>query len=323
MTHNDKPGALPVKSGNAVKREAFFHELKKNRVLFIMLVPAVVFVIIFSYIPLSGLVIAFKKFNYADGFFNSPWSGLDNFRFFFISGKAWLITRNTIVFNLIFMAAGIFFEVLSAILIAEMSGRLFKKISQTFMFLPFFMSWVIVATFAYNIFNYEFGLLNTFLKGVGIEPVDIYSMPEMWIFLLPMFSIWKNTGYGSIVYLASIMGINSEMYEAAEIDGANVFKRIRYITLPQLTPTVIIMALLALGRILRGNFDMFYQLVGTSANLYAYTDIIDTYVFRSMVEGSDFGMISAASFFQSVLCFLIIITANKLVKTVQKDYGLF
>lgn len=306
-----------------LKKEGLFYELKKNRVLFIMLIPAVIYVIIFNYIPLSGLIIAFKSFNYKGGFFFSPWNGFKNFEFFFVSGKAWLITKNTILYNLVFLINNIFFEVLSAILLAEMCGRYFKKFAQTIMFLPFFISWVVVASFVYNIFNYEYGLLNTILKSVGFNPVDIYSLPKAWYFLLPLFSLWKSVGYGSIVYLAAIMGINTEMYEAAKIDGANIFKRIRYITLPQLTPTIVIMALLAIGRILRGNFDMFYNLVGTSANLYEATDIIDTYVFRSMISGSDFGMVSAASFFQSVLCFIIIVLVNRIVKAFQEDYALF
>ncbi|MDF2921319.1 MAG: binding-protein-dependent transport system inner rane component [Paenibacillaceae bacterium] len=302
---------------------ALLKELSKNRVLFLMLVPAVVFTIIFSYIPLTGLVMAFKKYNYADGFFFSPWNGLDNFRFFFISGKAWIVTRNTLVYNLVFILSGTFVEVLCAILIAEMRGKYFKKASQSLMFLPFFVSWVIVATFIYNIFNYEYGIMNSLLTSVGLDRIDVYSKSWAWMIILPLCSIWKGVGYGTIVYLAAIMGISKEMYEAAEIDGANKFKRIWHITIPQLTPTIVIMLLLAVGRILRGNFEMFYQLIGSSANLFDATDIIDTFVFRSMTAGSDFGMISAASFYQSILCFIIIVTVNQIVKMVQKDYALF
>lgn len=306
-----------------LKKGGFLYELKKNRILFFMLLPAIIYVIIFNYLPLSGLIMAFKRYNFHDGFFFSPWSGIENFKFFFISGKAWLVTKNTISFNLIFIITGTFMEVCCAILIAEMSGKYFKKISQSFMFLPFFMSWVVVATFMYNIFNYEYGLLNSILKSLGLHAVDVYSMPKLWMIILPLSSIWKGVGYGSIVYLAAILGISREMYEAAEIDGANIIKRIFYITIPNLIPTIVIMVLLQLGRILRGNFEMFYQLVGTSANLYDSTDIIDTFVFRSMVSGSDFGMISAASFYQSVLCFIIIVSANKIVKVFRKDYALF
>ncbi len=314
---------LMAQNAKLAKRNGFFSELSKNKVLFIMLVPALLYVAVFCYAPLSGLVVAFKKYNYVDGIFGSPWAGFNNFKFFFISGKAWEVTRNTVVYNIIFIATSILFEVAAAILLSEMSGKLFKKVSQTFMFLPFFISWVIVGSFVYNIFNFEYGLLNTILRSMGSQPIDIYRIPRAWYFLLPLFNIWKGVGYGSIVYLASITAINPEISSAAEIDGANVFQRIRYVTLPHLKPTVIIMTLLALGRILRGNFDMFYQLIGTSANLYAYTDIIDTYVFRSMISGSDYGMVSAAAFFQSVLCFIFIVTINRIVKFFEKDYALF
>ncbi|WP_438445453.1 ABC transporter permease [Gorillibacterium sp. sgz5001074] len=302
---------------------AWLKELKKNKILFIMLVPAVVYIIIFSYIPLSGLVMAFKKYNYSDGFFMSPWNGIENFRFFFLSGKAWLVTRNTMVYNLVFIISGTVMEVICAILIAEMRGKYYKKTTQSLMFLPFFVSWVIVATFIYNIFNYEYGIMNSVLNAFGWSSVDVYSMPMAWMLILPLCAIWKGVGYGSIVYLAAIMGISKEMYEAAEIDGANKFKRIWHITIPQLTPTIVIMVLLAVGRIMRGNFEMFYQLIGTSANLYDTTDIIDTFVFRSMTTGSDFGMISAASFYQSIFCLVFIVAVNQIVKAVQKDYALF
>lgn len=316
--------AMPA--GNRLKAQTglpWIKELKKNKIMFLMLVPAVVYMIIFSYIPLSGLVMAFKKYNYADGFFLSPWNGIENFRFFFLSGKAWLVTRNTMVYNLVFIISGTFMEVLCAILIAEMRGKYFKKTTQSLMFLPFFVSWVIVATFIYNIFNYEYGIMNSLLNAFGFESVDVYRMPLAWMIILPLCSIWKGVGYGSIVYLAAIMGISKEMYEAAEIDGANKFKRIWYITIPQLVPTIVIMVLLAVGRIMRGNFEMFYQLIGTSANLYDATDIIDTFVFRSMTAGSDFGMISAASFYQSIFCLVFIVVVNRIVKAVQKDYALF
>lgn len=302
---------------------SFTHELKKNKILFIMLIPAVIYIIIFNYVPLFGLIVAFKRYNHADGIFFSPWVGLDNFRFFFISGKAWIVTRNTLIFNVIFIVCNVIFDVSAAILISEMKGKYFKKLCQSFMFLPFFMSWVVVATIVYNIFNYEYGILNTIMKGMGKDPVDIYNQASMWYFLLPLFNIWKSIGYNSILYLSSIMGINPEISQAAEIDGANIFQRIRHVTLPHITPTIIIMVLLSIGRILRGNFEMFYQLVGTATRIYDTTDIIDTYVFRSMISGSDFGMVSAAGFYQSVLCFIIIVSVNRIVKRIKKDYALF
>lgn len=323
MLQNKKKNVIKTGLQRKKNKESFLHELKKNKILFLMLIPAVIYVIIFSYIPLMGLTVAFKQYNYIDGILSSPWNGLENFKYFFASGKALLITKNTVTFNLVFIITETFLEVLCAILLVEISGKYFKKICQSFMFLPFFMSWVIIATIAYNVFNYEYGILNSIINSFGGDSIDVYNLPGAWKILLPMFSAWKNVGYGSIVYLAAIMGISSEEYEAALIDGAGILQKIYYITLPHLKPTVIIMVLLATGRILRGNFDMFYQLVGTSANLYDSTDIIETFVFRSMISGSDFGMISAASFYQSILCFVIIVSVNKVVKMFEKDYALF
>lgn len=307
----------------SVKKEGLLYELHKNKVLFIMILPAVGFFILFSYIPLGGLIIAFKNYNYADGIFLSPWAGLDNFKFFFLSGKAWLITKNTISYNVTFLAINTAFEIVLAIFISEMAGRFFKKAGQTLMFLPYFISWVIVSAFVYNIFNYEYGLINGILKSIGAAPVDIYGNPGAWRFILPMFSAWKTVGYGSIIYLAAIMGIDAECYEAADIDGANIFQKIWHITLPLLIPTAVILILLKVGRILRGDFEMFYQLIGDASNLYEATDVIDTFVFRSLFNLSDLGMASAAGFYQSVVCFITITVVNGIIKKVHKDYALY
>ncbi|MEA4888740.1 MAG: ABC transporter permease subunit [Clostridiaceae bacterium] len=300
-----------------------FREVKKNKVLFLMLAPAIIYVLIFSYIPMAGLIVAFKNFNYNDGVLFSPWNGLENFRFLFLSGTAFKVARNTLGYNLMFLVFGTFTEVMVAVLIAEMSGRYFKKICQGLMFIPFFISWVSVAVIAYNFLNYEMGIVNQILKSVGTEQFDFYGNKYIWIVIFPLLSIWHNVGYGSIIYLAAIVGIEQDVYEAAQIDGANAFQRIHHITLPLLKPTVVIMVLLALGRLMRGNFEMFYQIVGTDPLVYDTTDIIDTFVFRALTNGSDYGMSTAAGFIQSILCFVMILAANWFVKLFDKDYALF
>ena len=305
------------------KKNGLWHELSKNKVLYLMFLPVAVYYLIFAYLPMSGIVVAFKDFNYRDGLFFSPWNGLKNFEYLWSSGKLWMVTRTTIVFNVVFLALYTFFSLLIAILISEIKGRFFKKISQSFLFLPYFISWVVVAAFVYNFFNFDFGFVNTFLKSLGYKPLDIYSNPHYWYFLLPFLYVWKWVGFGSILYLAAIMGIDPECYEAASIDGVNAFQKIWYITLPMLKPTIIILVLLGVGRILRGEFDMFYQLIGNNSMLLDSTDIIDTLVFRSLMGTQDFGMASAAGFYQSVLCFLIIIIVNRIVKRVDPDYALF
>ncbi len=306
-----------------LQKKGFIYEIIKNRVLYIMFIPVALYYIAFAYIPMAGIVVAFKNFNYSDGLFFSPWNGFDNFRYFFTSGKALLVTMNTVMYNLIFITCYTLFSILVAILISEMTGKYFKKVSQSFMFLPYFISWVVVAAFIYNFFNYDYGVVNTALRALGREPIDIYSNPGYWYFLLPILYVWKWIGFGSVLYLAAIMGIDQECYEAATIDGANMYQKIWHITLPLLKSTVIILVLLAIGRIMRGEFDMFYNLISNNGTLMDATDIIDTLVFRCLVGIQDFGMASSAGLYQSVLCFVIIILVNGIVRKVDKDSALF
>lgn len=171
--------------------KGFIHELMKNKVLYLMFVPIAIYFIVFNYYPMAGIIVAFKNFNYSGGMFGSPWVGWDNFEYFFGSGKAWLVTRNTFLYNIVFLAAYTFFSILVAVLISEMAGKIFKKTAQTLLFLPYFLSWVAVAAIVYNLFNYEFGVINTLLKNMGIEPIDIYSNVSYWYFILP-FSTFGN-----------------------------------------------------------------------------------------------------------------------------------
>ena len=288
-----------------------------------MLAPAVIYFAIFSYLPMTGIVLAFKEFDFSLGIFNSPWVGLENFRFFFISGKAWLVTRNTVLYNLAFIIFGTLLNMMIAVILSEMTGRHYKKISQTMLLMPYFVSWVVVQAILYNLFNYEFGQVNTVLTSLGAEPVDIFGTPSIWKYLMVILNSWKDMGYGSIVYLAAIMGIDREIYEAGEIDGASIFQQIRYITLPCLKPTVAILVLLSIGRIFRGNFDMFYQVVNNNGTLFNATDVIDTFVFRSLIQTKEYGMSSAAGLYQSVLCFVVLMISNYTVKRVEPDYALF
>lgn len=289
-----------------------------------MLSPAVLYFVLFAYVPMSGIVLAFKKFDYSLGIFKSPWTGFENIRFFFESGRALVVTRNTVLFNLAFIAINTVLQVSMAIVLSEMTSRYFKKISQTMMLLPYFISWVVVSSFVYNLFNYEFGSLNSFLKAIGREPVDVMSDIGVWKFILIGFCAWSTLGFGTIIYLAAITSIDKTVYESAKIDGASVFQQIFHITLPSLKPTVIILVLMGIGGIFRGNFDMFYQLVGTNGTLFDSTDVIDTFVFRSVTGGGgEFGMSTAVGLYQSVLCFAILLGTNYIIKRVEPDYALF
>ena len=310
--------SAPVK-----KKNGFFKEVYKSRVLLLMLLPAIILVFIFNYIPMGGAILAFKKYNYQQGIWGSDWSGLNNFKFFFQSGTALTVTRNTALYNIAFIAINTILEISFAIILSEMLKKWFKKLIQSFIFLPYFISWVIVGSIAYSLLNYETGTLNAILTGMGIDRINFYSSGGYWPFITIIFNAWKGVGYGMVVYLAAIAGVDESLQEAASIDGANIFQRIRYVTLPTLTPTVITLTLLALGRVFRGNLDLFYQLVGQNGALFAYTDVIDTYVFRLTLASSDIGRTVAVGLYQSVLCLITILISNWIVKRKEEQYSLF
>ena len=302
---------------------SFTNEVKRNRALFIMIAPAVVFVLIFYYLPMSGLIVAFKNYRYDLGIFGSEWNGLKNFAYLFQSGTGWLITRNTILYNLLNLITSQLLAVIIAVFITEIQNKVFKKITQSLIFLPYFISWVIVGVFVYNIFNYETGILNSVFTAFGVDAVNVYNMPGVWPWIICLFNSWKWCGYNSVIYIAAITGVDTDIYEAGGIDGANIFQRIFYLTLPSIKPTIITMLLLQVGRILRGDFEMFYQIVGNNGQLFNMTDVIDTYVFRSLLQNSNIGMTAAAALYQSTLCFIIIMIVNTVVKHIDADYALF
>ena len=306
-----------------MKSNGFLAEFKKNKPLFVMILPAVVLTVVMAYLPMSGLILAFKNYRFDLGVFGSDWNGIENFRYLFESGTGWLITKNTIVYNLVNLITSQLLAILIAIFISEINKKFFKKISQSLIFLPYFISWVIVGTFVFAIFNYETGLLNSIIKALGGDPVNVYEMPGIWPVIIACFNSWKWCGYNSVIYIAAIVGVDAEIYEAASVDGANIFQRIRNITLPSIRATIITMLLLNVGRILRGDFEMFYQIVGQNGQLFNVTDVIDTYVFRSLLQNSNLGMSAAASLYQSVLCFVIIIVVNRIVKKVDESNALF
>lgn len=321
---------MKVKKNNNIpnlvvgKRLTFWQKIYKYRVLCLMCLPAILFFFVFSYIPMPGVYIAFTNFNYAKGIFNSDFVGFDNFKFLFTSGKIAMLTRNTILYNLSFILLGNALQIFVAILINEVRSKYFKKIAQTFMFLPYFISAVLVGLLMYNLLNYDYGFVNSIIKHFGGEPIKVYANKYIWPFIIPLVYLWQQTGYGSIVYFAAIMGIDSEMVEAAKVDGVNAFQKIRYIILPSLKPTIIILLLFAMGGIIKGNFGLFYNIIGPSNSmLFDTTDIIETFVFRSMINNFNFTQASAVGLYQSIFGFLVVMGCNWLVKKIDSDYGLF
>lgn len=298
--------------------------LRNNRTLLIMCLPAIAFFLLFAYLPMPGAYLAFIQYNYSDGIFHSKFVGLHNFRFLVMTGDLWRLTFNTVAYNIVFILLGNAVQIFVAILLNEMRLKWFRKVTQTLMFLPYFISVVLVGLIAYNILSYDYGLLNTILKSLHMAPVKTYSDPTIWPFIIVLTFLWQSTGYGSIVYFAAIMGLDGEIVEAAEIDGANAFQRIIYIILPWLKPTFIILLLFSLGGILKGNFGLFYNLVGANNTaLYPTTDIIETYVFRALMTNFNFSMGSAVGLYQSVFGFGVVMTANWLVRKISPDNSLF
>jgi ABC-type polysaccharide transport system, permease component len=305
------------------EKHNFLYEVKKNKVLFIMIAPTIIFFFINCYLPMVGIYFAFTRFDFNGGLFKSPFVGFENFKFLVSTGTLLKITLNTVLYNLAFILIGNALQIFIAILMSEVPGKLFKKTTQSIMFLPYFVSYVILNALVYNIFNFESGFLNTLLKSVGAASFDAYNSPWIWKYILVALYLWKQLGYGMVIYLATIMGINDEYYEASEIDGANVYQQISHITLPLLKPTFIILFLFSIGSILRGQFDLFYQVIGSNGILFNATDIIDTYVFRALKVTFDVGMGTAAGLYQSLFGFIIIMITNHLIKRNNSEYALF
>ncbi|MBS5520662.1 MAG: sugar ABC transporter permease [Clostridiales bacterium] len=291
--------------------------------IFIMGLPGMVYLFINNYMPLYGLLIAFKNYNYIQGIWGSEWAGLKNFEYLFKTDDAWIITRNTLLYNFAFILLNMVFGVAMGIFLNEIRKRSTKKIYQTVILLPYLMSMVIVSYLTYAFLGERTGLINSFLQMLGMPPVQFYMQKQYWPWILTFVYIWRNIGYGSIIYLASIVSIDNGYYEAAELDGATKWQQIRYITLPLLKPTIIMLVTMGMGNIFRSDFGLFYQVPRNQGLLYSATDTIDTYVFRALLENGNIGLSSAAAFYQSVVCFITIVSFNAIIRRISKDNAIF
>ncbi|MDQ8734693.1 ABC transporter permease subunit [Paenibacillus sp. LHD-38] len=308
-----------------MKSNGVIRELLRNRTLLLMFLPVATLLFLFNYLPLAGLVIAFKDFDFAKGIFGSDWMDplFNNFEYLFSSPTAYRAMRNTILLNALFITVGLVFEVGFALLLNEIRNKYFKRVTQSLTFLPFFISWIVVGVFAYNLMNFESGAVNRLLENIGLQPIDFYSEAGLWPLILTIAIRWKVTGYGTIIYLAALTSIDNSYYEAASIDGATRWQQIRYISIPMLRPTIIILTLLAVGRIMNADFGMFYAMVGDASLLFPTTDVIDTFVYRSLRKSGDIGMASAAGFLQSIIAFVLIIGSNYAARKIDKDSAIF
>jgi len=296
--------------------------MKKNAGLSMLALPGFLLIIIFNYVPLYGLLLPFKSYRYNLGIWNSPWVGFENFGFLFRGDVLYRVLRNTLLYNLTFIVLGTTLSVIVALLLYELSRR-FVKAYQTILFIPYFISWV-VAGFAFrSLFDMEYGVINRLLMTMGEEPILWYSEPKYWPYIIVIAAVWKGLGYSSVIYYAALMGIDSEYYDAAKIDGASKLRQAFSISVPIIKPMIVMLVILQIGSICYSDFGLFYNVTLNSSLLYSTTDVIDTFVYRSLIDLGDIGMASAAGFFQSIVGFCLVLATNTIVKKINPENSLF
>ncbi len=306
------------------KKHAFGKKLKAYLPLYLMMVPGAIYLIINNYIPMTGIVIAFEQFNYGKGMWGSPFIGFKNFEFLFKTKDAWIITRNTLLYNIVFIILGTVCAIAVAILLNEIHSTRAKKLYQTTILIPFLISIVVVSYLVYAFFSTDSGFINkSLLPLFGQEPISWYTTPKYWPYILTFVHLWKGLGYNCIIYYATLVGIDRGYYEAAVIDGANRWQQVIHITLPSLKPTIITLTLMSIGRIFYSDFGLFYQVPMNSGPLLDVTNTIDTYVYRGLMSLNNISMASAAGVYQSLIGFLLVLTANFTVKKLSAENALF
>ncbi|MFD2331720.1 ABC transporter permease [Cohnella sp. GCM10020058] len=315
--------SVRIQGSRRTSRSSFIVTLERNKWLLLLAAPATIAVILFSYLPMFGVVLAFKRYNFTDGIFGSPWSGFDNFKYLFATRDAFNSTINTVYLNALFIVFSLLGSIAVALLMMEVRNKWLVKSYQSVLFFPYFISWVIVGYFAYALLNYDTGTVNRLLEAAGLDAVQWYTKPQYWPAILILVYVWKNVGYFSLIYLAGMLGIDKEYYEAATMDGATRLQQIRKITLPLLVPLVTIMVLMQVGRIFFADFGLFFNVTQNSGALYSTTDVIDTYVFRTFRVLGDAGMATAAGLYQAVCGLILVCISNWLVKKVNPENALF
>lgn len=316
---NIQPAKAVITKENKLKK------LYKQKGLILLALPMLLITFILKYVPMAGIIVAFKKFNYSDGIFGSPWSGLENFKILVTSNSVLNLTFRTIGYNIVFIILGTAIPVILALLLNEIRSKHLLKVYQTSMFIPYFPSWIIVSYIVYILFNPNYGIVNNFISIFGIEKIDWYSRPSAWVFILPIINVWKAAGYSCIIYYASLISINTEYYEAAAIDGASRWQMAKNISIPFLFPIITILTVMSLGNIMRGDFGLFYlipqqELYGI---LTSSTDILDTYIYRALKKNGEIPMATAVGLYQSVIGFILILISNKAVRKIDPDRALY
>ena len=306
----------------------FVRTLRENFIFLLMVLPGVAWLILFFYIPVFGNIVAFKDYHitgegFIDSVMKSKWVGFDNFKFLFSSKDAYIITRNTVLYNLGFIFLGLIVSVGIAIIFSELRSKRVVKVLQTSMLFPYFLSWVIISFFTDAFLNVDKGLVNHILTSLGMKAINFYSELWIWPALLLFLGIWKGFGYSSVMYYATIMGIDPTYYEAATVDGASKWQRIRNITIPQLSSLITVLTILAVGNIFRADFGLFYQIPHNAGALYSVTNVSDVYVYNGLTKSGDIGMTAAAGLYQSVVGLVLVLISNIIARRIDKNAALF
>jgi ABC-type polysaccharide transport system, permease component len=301
-----------------------WNKIAKYWPLMLLMVPGLVYLLINNYMPMLGMFIAFKNINFTQGIFGSEWVGFKNFEYLFKTSDAYIITRNTILYNAVFIVLGTILSIAFAILLNEIRKKVLSRFYQSVIVLPHLISFVVVGYLAYAAFSMDTGFMNkTILPMFGIEPISWYTEPKYWPYILTVIHLWKSVGFSCIVYLASIISIDTEYYEAATLDGASKWMQIRTITIPLITPVIVMLTLLSIGRIFYSDFGLFYQVPMNTGAISDATNVIDTYVYRGLMVMGDIGMASAAGVYQSIVGFVLVLGANYIVRKVNRENALF
>lgn len=304
------------------KKKSRIQEFKKNLPLTILALPAMLLIFVFKYIPMYGLILPFKDFDYATGLLKSPWCGFKNFEYLFTNDDVLRATRNTVLYNLVFIVAGMIVALAVALMLFEMSKRV-VKVTQTLLLLPFFISYIVVSYAVNGMLDMNNGLLNNLLQALGKEPILWYNEPRYWPAIIVLVAIWKGMGYAGLVYYAALMGTNMELYDAAKVDGASKWKQMWHVSLPSLRPMISIMLILDFGKILSTDFGLFYNVPMNSPLLYETTDVLSTYTYRALMSIGNIGMSSATSFYTSVVGLFLVLLCNWIVRKVSEENALF
>jgi putative aldouronate transport system permease protein len=300
------------------------HGFRRYIPLMVMCIPGLVYLLINNYMPMAGLVIAFKEYNYVKGIFGSDWIGFQNFEFLFRTRDAFVITRNTVLYNVVFIFINTIGSIVTAILLSEVTQKALLKVYQTLILLPYLISIVIVSYLVYAFLAADVGFINkSILIPGGGAAINWYLESKYWVYILPLVNFWKGVGFTSVIYLSSIVGIDRTYFEAAALDGATKLQGIWHITIPLLIPVITMMLLLSVGRIFYSDFGLFFQVPMNSGAIYSTTNVIDTYVYRGLMQLNNIGMAAAAGLYQSIVGFVLVIGSNFIVRKVNPDNALF